>query len=217
METEFEIVKRLGAQEQELKLDAGEVHTALKAAKVEEERLRELVEVYGQGQERAPLEETRQHIAVLEEAGAKVEEALAKVRAEAGAITTRAALLNRLRHTHLLTDAQTDKLKAKLEAGTPEREVRALAAKWEPANRRGAVGIAEAPPEEPQAAYFRQTAHTIAQSYGLSDVAEARLLSSLKSGALTTDEARDMARQMYVSNIAGGGGTPGAASTDVSW
>jgi hypothetical protein len=238
---ELETVEGLRAQEEELKLDASETATNLKAARADEKQWREQVEVYGQGQHRASLKAARENIAALEADAKANAEQLKSVTGQLATIEGRAGIIDRLKLKHDLTGAQAQKLKAKLEEGTPEKEVRALAAKWAPKsdlerhqNRLDDLAARDTPPvetpeereqEREQERAHTSTAHAIAQEFGLSEAQHARLLSLLKNGSITPGAARDYGRELYQDASTGtpSGATPEAPkhgfqrAGDVAW
>jgi hypothetical protein len=202
-------------------MNLSDVAGQIKAARLEEAHLMELVTKYGQREERPKLDATTRQIKTLLADHERIEAEVLAVQKFLGGIYRRDVVSARLAEQHQLSDSQREQLKTALEDGTPESEVSRRASKMLRAS--GSLGVSEAP-EAAQVVYLRQTAHGLAQEFGLSSTAETRLLSSLKSGALSTVEARNLAEKMYLAQRSG---TPGAASeesefafaksTDVEW
>jgi hypothetical protein len=134
MENENEVIVARQEQKRELKMELADVVSSINAARLDEARLTELVNVYGQRAERPNLEATGRQIAALLESQERIEAELLTAEQRLGGIYRRDTLSNRLAEEHQLTDAQREQLKASLERGTPESEVGRRAAQMSAQN-----------------------------------------------------------------------------------
>ena len=143
METENEKIARLESESQELKMDLSDNAQALKEARAEEARLKELVEVYGQRQYREELTAARVQIGARLREEERLNKAVLGKSQELGTIARRQILSARLARENQLTEAQEAQLKTALEEGQSESQVGELAARLGRKNTLAGLGGAE--------------------------------------------------------------------------